>query len=167
MVASDLLTAHFPDTVHDEILTAVGLDFAVTRAVRNTLFRQHVLVAYGYRCLVCEFDARLGDSLVGIEAAHIMWHQAGGPGTVENGVAMCSLHHVLFDRGVFTLTPDFRVEVSKLANGGPPTEEQLLRFHAKQLKVPDDPASRPGEEYVTWHRSEVFKGPGRWLQPAA
>jgi hypothetical protein len=44
-IASHLLTAHFPETLHEEILSAVGLQFAVMRAVRNALFREHVLMA--------------------------------------------------------------------------------------------------------------------------
>jgi putative restriction endonuclease len=162
-----LLNAHFPATLHEEILTAVGLDFAVTRAVRSVLFRQQVLVAYGYRCSVCGFDARLGDSLVGIEAAHIKWHQAGGPGVVYNGIAMCSLHHVLFDRGAFTLTGDARLEVSQLVNGGPATADNLVRFHTQRLTVPPDPSWVPRSEFVSWHRRQVFKGPGMWMDPAA
>jgi putative restriction endonuclease len=166
-VASDLLEAHFPETLHAEILSAVGLEFAITRAVRSALFRQHVLVAYEYRCAICSFDARLGDSLLGIEAAHIKWHQAGGPGSVENGIAMCSLHHSLFDRGAFTLTEDRRLEVSQQVNGGPMTVAQLIEFHAAPLRLPSNPAHGPAIGFVDWHRREVFKGPGRWLSPAA
>jgi putative restriction endonuclease len=166
-VASHLLTAHFPDTLHEEILSAVGLQLAVTRAVRNALFREHVLMAYEYRCAVCGFDARLVDSLIGIEAAHIMWHQAGGPGIPENGIAMCSLHHKLFDRGAFTVTPDHRVEVSQQAHGGPATHTYLIGFHAEPLRRPADPAVRPAANYVQWHRRQVFRRPGRPLDPAA
>lgn len=39
------------------------------------------------------FNVRLGHQLVGVDAAHIQWHQAGGPDTEENGIALCSLHH--------------------------------------------------------------------------
>jgi putative restriction endonuclease len=166
-VASDLLAAHFPETLHEEILSAVGLGLVVSRAVRNALFRQQVLVAYGYRCSVCGFDARLGDSLIGIEAAHIMWHQAGGPGTVNNGMAMCSLHHVLFDRGAFTLTEDGHLEVSPLVNGGAATEENLVRFHSAPVIMPRDSAWLPRSEYVDWHRRQVFKSSKPWMSPAA
>jgi putative restriction endonuclease len=165
-VASDLLSAHFPETLHEEILSAVGLEFAVTRAVRNSLFRQQVLVAYGFRCAVCGFDARIGDSVVGIEAAHIKWHQAGGPGTVTNGMAMCSLHHVLFDRGAFTLTADQRLEVSALVNGGPATMDQLIRYDQRPLSMPRDAQWLPRPEYVSWHRRQVFKGAGLGISPA-
>ena len=165
-IVSDLLAAHFPDTLHDDVLSAVGLELAVKRAVRNALFRRDVLVAYEAKCAVCGFDARLVDSLLAIEAAHVKWHQAGGPATVENGIALCSLHHNLFDRGAFTLTADLRLEVSQQVNGGPTTDAQLMSFHSTRMRVPSDPAQSPQPKFVSWHREQVFKGPGRWMGAA-
>lgn len=165
-IASDLLEAHFPDTLHDEILSAVGLELAVKRAVRNALFRQDVLLAYEARCAVCGFDARLIDSLLAIEAAHVKWHQAGGPAAVENGIALCSLHHNLFDRGAFTLTADLRLEVSQQVSGGPTTDAQLIRFHSERIRLPSNPGHAPQQKFVSWHREQVFKAPGRWMGAA-
>jgi putative restriction endonuclease len=66
---------------------------------------------------VCGFDVRLGNILIAVEAAHIKWHQAGGPDEERNGLALCSLHHKLFDRGVFTISNSMSVIVSESANG--------------------------------------------------
>lgn len=100
-VASQLVDAHFPDSIRSDVLRAVGLDEleVVRRRKRNPKFREAVLVAYGYRCCVCDFDARLGHAPLAIEAAHIKWHQAGGPDRLSNGLGLCALHHKLFDRG--------------------------------------------------------------------
>lgn len=167
-IATDLLQAHFAETLHDEILAAVGLDLAVgtiaAPSVRDPHFRAKVLRAYERRCAVCEFDARLGDALVGLEAAHIKWHQAGGPARVSNGLALCSLHHKLFDRGAFTLTEDRRVEVSEDLSGSDTTEAWVTRFHGQALRSPGSPAHRPDPVFVQWHRREVFRSPGRYLE---
>jgi HNH endonuclease len=40
---------------------------------------------------------------VGIEAAHVQWFNFGGPDSLDNGLALCSLHHKLFDVGVHNL----------------------------------------------------------------
>lgn len=158
-IASRLVDAHFPDTLRADVLAAVGLDEmeVVRRRRRDPRFRSAVLVAYGYRCAVCDFDARLGHAPVAIEAAHIKWHQAGGPDQVSNGLGLCSLHHKLLDRGAFTLGPDGEVEVSPLVNGGPSTEDALLRFHGNRIRFPRDEAGRPGEPFIEWHRREVFR----------
>ena len=120
-VARSLLDAHFPRTRHHEILRAVGIeaDFVESRRRRrDSTFRGRVLEAYVYRCAVCGFAVRLGNRPVAIDAAHIQWHQAHGPATVSNGIALCTLHHELFDAGTFTLTGE-RLQPSRLKYSRP------------------------------------------------
>lgn len=79
-----LLQGHFPESLHDDIRDAVGLraEWVVRDApapARGPGFRSAVLRAYERRCAVCDYDIRLGDDLLGLEAAHIRWHAAGGP----------------------------------------------------------------------------------------
>src|SRR5262249_44606488 len=62
-IANRLLVNHFPDSIHTDILSSVGLSperEEVTRRKRDPQFRQRVLVAYEWRCAVCGFDVRLG-----------------------------------------------------------------------------------------------------------
>lgn len=107
-----LLYEHFPETIHQDILDEIGLDFSVQKKkIRDPDFRERILKAYEYSCSVCGFNVRLGHHLVAIDAAHIQWHQAGGPDTEENGIALCSLHHKLFDRGLFTITEELAAEI--------------------------------------------------------
>ena len=110
-VARSLVAAHFPRTRQREVLRAVGIeaDFVESRRRRrDSAFRGRVLEAYVYRCAVCGFAVRLGDRPVAINAAHIRWHQAHGPATISNGIALCTLHHELFDAGTFTLVAERR-----------------------------------------------------------
>ena len=72
---------------------------------------------------------------MGLEAAHIRWHQAGGPDIEGNGMALCSLHHKLFDRGAFTLDSSFRVIVSDDINGVG-AEQVLWAYHQKKPEHP-------------------------------
>src|SRR5437588_7846441 len=53
-----------------------------------------------------------GSVSVGLDAAHIRWHQAGGPDREGNGLALCVLHHKLFDLGAFTVSPSGLLLVS-------------------------------------------------------
>lgn len=165
-IADQLLHDHFPETVHQEIAEEVGLQLDVTLAAarrkRDPEFRNRILKAYEYSCAICGFNVRLGHQLVAIDAAHIQWHQAGGPDSEDNGIALCALHHKLFDRGVFTITEDRQMLVAEEANGTQGLEDWLMKFHGKQVRSPIRPAYRPKVSFMEWHRREVFRGPARY-----
>ncbi|MDR5778114.1 HNH endonuclease [Caballeronia sp. LZ065] len=174
-IARVLLTAHFPESIHSDILDAVGLalddsttlknedETAARQRRRDPRFREAVLTAYQYRCALCDLDLRIGNITIGLEAAHIKWHQASGPDAVENGIALCCLHHKLFDIGAFTLGDHRRVLVSEKAHGGQRFEEILLRHHGGQLNAPVRTEHHPAGGFVEWHRQQVFKGSARPL----
>ena len=169
-VALRLLDAHFPVSLHQDILDAVGLDLnlteTVTRRKRDPAFRSRVLTAYEYACAVCGFDVRLGSHVMGLEAAHIQWHQAGGPDEEHNGLALCSLHHKAFDLGAFTIQPDHILLVSEQAYGRQGFNEWLLKFHGQPIRAPQRESYLPAEPFLTWHEQEVFKQPPREMQRA-
>lgn len=161
-IGERVLEAHFPESLHADILDAVGLARdvvmeTVTRRRRDPEFRRKVLDAYGYRCAVCGLDLRLRNVTVGLEAAHIRWHQAGGPDEQCNGLALCSLHHKVFDLGAFTVEAAGKVVVSELVNGGAECEYVLLRHHGGELRKAVRGEYAPRAEFLGWHRREVFK----------
>ncbi|MFC3016575.1 phosphorothioated DNA-binding restriction endonuclease [Virgibacillus litoralis] len=163
-IAQSILDKHFPDTIHEDIIDSVGLDFNFyKRKKRDPYFREKILRAYGYSCAVCGFNVRLAHTLVGIEAAHIKWHQAGGPDQEENGLALCSLHHKLFDRGVFTISKDRKLIVSQDAHGTNGFKEMLLDYHGLIIRNPIEQVYYPNNSYLDWHVREVFKGPERYI----
>jgi putative restriction endonuclease len=159
-IAQEILTANFPETLHEDILTAVGLDVQFTTVRirrRDPLFRDKVLEAYRYRCAICGTGIRMKNAIVALEAAHIKWHQAHGPDTVENGMALCSMHHKLLDVGAFTVDHDFRVQVSPKANGVG-IESILLHYNDKPILEPEHTKQYPNPTFLDWHVNEVYKG---------
>lgn len=162
-VAEMILNEHFAESMHQEILDEIGLDGSVRRRRRrDPEFRTRILKAYEFSCAVCNFNVRLGHNLVAVDAAHIQWHQAGGPDTEENGIALCSLHHKLFDRGVFTITEERELLVAEQAHGTQGFEEWLMRFHGRKVRTPISPLYAPKDNFLDWHVKEVFKGPARY-----
>ena len=121
----------------------------------------NIIVGFRKQCAVCGFNVRVGNSLVALEAAHIRWHQAGGPDSEENGMALCALHHKLFDRGAFTLTDEMKINVSDRANATQGFDEWLMAYHGKVLLKSQRPSYYPDSEHVAWHIREVFQGYGR------
>lgn len=162
-IAEIVLHNHFPDSMHEDILNSVGLVFDMrTSRVRDPKFRERILRAYEYSCAVCGFNVRLGNNLIAVEAAHIKWHQAGGPDSEENGIALCAMHHKLFDRGVFTITTSNQLMVAEEAHGTNGFQEWLMRYHGKRLRTPIHPDYYPKNSFVNWHIREVFRGPARY-----
>ena len=167
----DLLAAHFPISLHEDICAAVGLELDAAAAERETRqqlardaeFRPRIIRAYEHRCAVTGWDLRISNSDAGLEAAHIKWHIAGGPSIETNGLALNSLHHKLFDLGAFTLSHDPvpRILISREVHGGDFARQMLMELHGKTIRKPQDPAWLPGAEFIRWHHEEVFKGEAR------
>ena len=164
-IAARLLESHFPESIHPDILAAVGLtlgeDEIVTRKKRDPQFRQRVLLAYEYRCAICGFDLRLGTVPIALDAAHIRWHQAGGPDVESNGFALCVLHHKVFDLGAFTVNGDGVLLVSHMVNGSVGLQETLLKHHGTVVRPPQRREWKPATAALDWHAKEVFKGAAR------
>lgn len=165
IIANRLLDAHFPPSLHEDILAAVGLDThmvdSIARRKRDPAFRARILIAYEWSCVVCGFDVRLAGQSIALEAAHIKWHQAGGPDEEVNGLALCSMHHKAFDLGAFTIRGDRVLLVSEKAHGTSGFNEGLMRFHGRPIRAAQRPDYAPAEAFLGWHASQVFKKPAR------
>lgn len=165
-IIQSLLDAHFPSSFHEDILQAVGIEFSLQISKRQRSdpnFRINILKAYEYKCAVCGFDVKLRHQPIALEASHIKWRQANGPDTEVNGLALCSLHHKLFDRGAFTLSGKLEILVSDDAYGSVGFEEWLMKFHGEKISFPQRRSYYPHESFIKWHIREVFKGNYREL----
>jgi putative restriction endonuclease len=82
-IAVQLLERHFPESLHQDILNAVGLTLeTASKKKRDPAFRQRVLKACEWRCAVCGFDVKLGTVAIALDAAHIRWvRSSNGTGT--------------------------------------------------------------------------------------
>ena len=166
-VVQSLLNDYFPPSSHEDLLEDVGLvgkvgpswliDTMPRHDARDPRFREVVLQAYKSRCALCELDVQVAGQPIGIEAAHIKWHCARGPAKVDNGMALCALHHKFFDAGLFTVLTDLTVLVGGLASGDS-VEESLNKYGGSVLQViPDRNDQRPAARFLRWHERAVFK----------
>ncbi len=154
-----MLEQNFPPTLHKDILQAVGLNLTPRwLSKRDPKFRERILRAYENQCSVCGFDVHLGRNPVCLEAAHIKWHQAGGPDIEQNGIALCTMHHNLFDRGAFTINHSMQLQVAETVHGTKGLHEWLMRYHGEKVEGPQRPEHQPRDSYIDWHVREVFKG---------
>ncbi len=174
LLARFLLEDNWPPSLHVEIAAAVGLDLdaaevalvrerlAEDRRRRDPQFRERVLMAYEYRCAMCGYDGMMDRAAVGLEAAHVRWWSDGGPDTIENAACLCSLHHVLFDKGVLGVTTDYEVQVSKRFVGrGAAAHTLVLELAGRPMLEPQAGESPPAPINLGWHATQVFREPAR------
>ena len=158
--AWEILNEQFPSSLHADLLSACGLEMEPTtiakeKRKRDPNFAQTVLANYQYQCAVCGYNLQLNRQSIGLEAAHIQWHAYDGPDDVTNGLALCALHHKLFDFGAFALSDDLNIIVSpKLHGSHSPT---LANHHNQPLHKNNIQFEEPRIEHIQWQRAQVFK----------
>ena len=166
--AKFLVETHFTESYVEPIFAAVGLDIgiaqfpsiavSVDQKKRDPKFRNAVLIAWRKQCAMCGYDGELANSSVGLEAAHVKWFSQGGPDELENGMALCELHHALFDLGVLGLSPTHRILVTDGFVGKSEASKRLVYdLHDTELREPAPNKPMPSLDFVSWHRKEVFR----------
>ena len=123
----------------------------VTAVVRQRLhqrgFRERVLRAYQQCCAICRLRH---DEL--LEAALILpdGDPLGEP-VIPNGLALCKLHHAVFDSYIIGVTPDFEVTVrlDVLEEiDGPMLQHGLQGFQGRRIHVPRAGHLKPNRDFL-------------------
>lgn len=170
-VARMLVLSNFPETVAPDVLEAAGLDPQAVLGSpdpgpdgrttagrrRNPAWRSAVLQAWDRQCAFCGYDGQLAGATAGLDAAHIRWFSFGGPDDLDNGLALCTLHHKLFDLGAIGLDAGLRVQVSAAFTARTTAGRALYDLDGRRL-APRPGTRAPAAGHVSWHRRQVFKG---------
>jgi len=163
-----LVETHFTDSYLEPIFAAIGLEVGsssvsgysieIDKPKRDPKFRNSVLIAWRKQCAMCGYDGELANSSVGLEAAHVKWFSQGGPDALENGLALCELHHALFDLGVIGISQEFQIEISDGFIGKSESSKRLVYdLHGKELLLPAPNKPMPSLDFLSWHKQEVFR----------
>jgi len=113
-----------------------------------------VLRAYRTRCAVCTLrEAPL------LQAAHIIEDRDDrGSAAIVNGIALCAIHHLAYDRNLMGIAPNGVVHIAtRLLEeiDGPMLRIGLQGFHGSAITQPRDRRDRPDPERLQV-RFEVF-----------
>ncbi len=170
--ARALVLSNFPETIAPDVLAAAGLDSDAILGMEDAVpggprapgqrrrdpgWRSAVLQAWDRQCAFCGYDGQLAGASAGIDAAHARWFTFGGPDDLDNGLALCVLHHKLFDLGVLGLDLSLRVLVSAVFTARTSAGRAVYELHGRPLTARPGTIA-PSAEHVTWHSREVFKG---------
>lgn len=108
--------------------------------------------AYQRKC------AMTGESTLPVlEAAHIVPFAEQGPHDPQNGLLLRSDFHTLFDLGMVTVTPEYRVHISSRIKEDWFNGKAYYRLHGQELaNLPQAAGDRPNPAYLRWHNDNRF-----------
>ena len=130
-----------------------GKEMLVRPRLGQGAFRVLVTDAYLRACAITDEH-----SLPALEAAHIKPFNESGPHAVNNGLLLRSDFHRLFDRGFITVSPEYRIEVSRRLKEEYENGRSYYPFHGKPLgHLPALPEDRPTNELLIWHNDNIFR----------
>lgn len=132
---------------------AYGAEYLTRMRLGQGAFRVAVIEAYHRRC------ALTGEkTLPVLTAAHIKPYVESKSHQVSNGLLLRSDLHLLFDHGLITVTPEYRVEVSERIREQYSNGRIYYALQGQTIALPDVIRDRPERELLEWHNREIFVG---------
>ncbi len=121
--------------------------------VNQHFFRASILAAYESACCITGLDAP--ELLV---ASHVVpWaRNASARVNPRNGLCLNALHDRAFDRGLITVSDEFRVVLSPRLHqlAETPAAGWLQSYGGAPIRLPQ--RFKPEPEFLAWHREHVF-----------
>jgi putative restriction endonuclease len=139
----------------DDLPPGVERESKIRVRVNQYFFRNSVLSIYGRKCCITGIDS---EAL--INASHIVpWsHAATDRTNPQNGLCLNVLHDRAFDRGLITITPDYKILVSqKLKDVGcePEYRNYFDSLDGSSIRLPDK--FFPGKKFLKYHNEKIFQ----------
>jgi putative restriction endonuclease len=126
-----------------------------SRIARDSNFRKIVLNAYDESCAITGIRLINGGGRAEAQAAHIRPVEHNGPDIVSNGIALSGTVHWMFDRGLISLSNDFKILISRQTND--PDVIKSMINSTGFIIPPERPSDCPKPEFIEWHRENCFK----------
>jgi putative restriction endonuclease len=158
-----VMQADSQSTILAKLENEVGADPVrkyVTREVKyrihGGIFRESVIAAYGCQCTLCRIKH---EPL--LDAAHIIPdnHELGIP-SVNNGLALCKIHHAAYDANLMGITPDYTIKVKHdllEEFDGPMLQHGIKELHDKSIVLPRHKLNYPSPDNLDFRFQKFLK----------
>jgi putative restriction endonuclease len=161
---SEIVLAKLKGLKHDDLIEKFDKDLpegkeresVVKVRINQNFFREMILAGYKSRCAVCSLpEANL------LVASHIIPWSSNiflrmNP---RNGICMCVLHDKAFDRGLISISDDYKLLLSitiKRLSNEVAVQRGFLLYQGTEIRLPD--RFLPDKEFIEFHRNNVFIG---------
>jgi putative restriction endonuclease len=140
-----------PATIEQLTAGRYGAPVEILPRIGQGIFRVLVTDAYSRRC------AMTGErTLPTLDAAHIRPFASPGSNRIPNGLLLRSDLHRLFDRGYVTVTPDYRLHVSRRIREEFENGRDYYALDNKLIALPAKSEHQPDRLALEWHADSVF-----------
>lgn len=123
--------------------------------VRGCVFKREVPKIYNYQCAISGMRIESSTNAQMIDACHLIPFAVSKDDTITNGIALSPNLHRAYDRGLITITEDYRVKISKAVSEND-SPYSLGQFNGKQILLPKNTDYHPSVENLRWHHRECF-----------
>ncbi len=122
--------------------------------VRSGIFKREISKIYNNTCAISELriDATINVSM--IDACHIVPFSESYDDTVTNGLALSPTLHRAFDRGLISISNDYKVLVSKNFREPKTTPYSIKQFKGKSVAIPSNSKYAPSLNNLIRHRDK-------------
>jgi putative restriction endonuclease len=140
----------------DELKEALSKEeFEEEVFVRGGVFKREVPKIYNYQCAISGMRIESSTNAQMVDACHLIPFAVSKDDTITNGIALSPNLHRAYDRGLITITEDYRVKVSKAISEND-SPYSLGQFDGKEILLPRNNHYYPSVENLRWHHRECF-----------
>jgi putative restriction endonuclease len=120
--------------------------------VRGSLFKREVPKIYNYTCAISRMRIVSTSNTQMVDACHIVPFSISKDDTIGNGISLSPNFHRAFDRGLISISEDYKVIVSEclIENQSP---FSISNFKGIKLLLPENKGYYPRVESLEWHRN--------------
>lgn len=131
----------------ENVLKRAYITSEVRVRLHQRAFRERVLAAYRSQCAFCKL--KYGELL---DAAHIIPdNEPDSWPTIDNGMALCKLHHAAFDNYMISVNPDYIIHVRRDVldeEDGPMLQHGLKELHKARIILPRTEHHWPNKDFL-------------------
>jgi putative restriction endonuclease len=130
-----------------------GSEYLSRARLGQGAFRVLITEAYKHKCAITGEGA-----LPVLQASHIQPYSKNGPHSIDNGILLRADLHILFDCGHITITPDYKVRLSKHFVKDYEIGKEYESLNERSLLfIPNRDIDRPAKVFLDWHNHNVFE----------
>ncbi|WP_430972660.1 HNH endonuclease [Sunxiuqinia rutila] len=118
--------------------------------VRSHIFKKAVLELYDHRCAISGLKIETPKNISMVDACHIIPFAESYDDTISNGIALAPTLHRAFDRGLLTISENYKVIVHPQVKDYSPSNG-IQQFNHKEIFLPNDSRFFPSPQKLKEH----------------